>query len=103
MQPDMWDSDVSDHVQKMFLETLDRVAKSDPVKGEWHGANTDTGTVWCDASSLAIGVSVQIDGQLVEDALRMKKPDDCTHINVAELEAVVKGLNLALNEIYATL
>jgi len=41
MQSDMWDSAVSDHVQKMLLDILDRVAKSDPVKGKWHVANTD--------------------------------------------------------------
>jgi len=67
-QSDMWDGVVSDHVQKMLLETLDKVAKYDPVKEKWLVATTDTGTVCCDASSLAIGVSVKIDGQIVEDA-----------------------------------
>jgi len=81
----------------VLLETLDEVTKSDPMKGKWYMANTDTcSTVWCYASSIAIGVSVQIDGQIVEDASWMRIPDDCTHINVAELEVVVKGQNLAL-------
>ena len=52
--------------------------------------------MWCDASSLALGVAVEIEGQIVEDAAWLRKRDDSGHINVAELDAVVKGLNLAL-------
>ena len=33
---------------------------------------------------------------MVEDAAWLRKRDDVTHINLAELEAVVKGLNLAM-------
>ena len=37
-----------------------------------------------------------MDGVVVEDAAWLRKKEDNTHINVAELEAVVKGVNLAL-------
>ena len=55
-----------------------------------------TGTVWCDASSIALGVYLTINGQVVEDASWMRKADDCGNIDVAELDSVLKGLNLAL-------
>lgn len=48
-----------------------------------------------DASSLALGVAVEIDGRIVEDASWLSK-NDSSHINMAELDAVIKGLNLAL-------
>ena len=47
----------------------------------------ETGTVWCDASSLATGVVLEIDGSVVEDAAWLRKKHDAAHINVAELDA----------------
>ena len=52
-------------------------------------------TVWCDASSLATGVALELDGKRIEDSCWLRKEDDSAHINVAELEAVLKGINLA--------
>ena len=59
-------------------------------------ADTNKGTVWCDASSLAVSVVLEIGGIIVEDAAWLRKPLDVGHINVAELDAVLKGVNLAL-------
>ena len=39
---------------------------------------------------------MEIDGIIVEDAAWLHKPLDVGHINVAELDAVLKGVNLAL-------
>ncbi|KFD71439.1 hypothetical protein M514_16371 [Trichuris suis] len=52
--------------------------------------------VWVDASSLAIGVALEVDGAIVEDASWLRS-DEASHINMAELDAVVKGLNLAIS------
>jgi len=52
--------------------------------------------VLCDASSIAMGVCLEIDDKIVEDAAWLRKEDDGAHINVAELEAVLKGVSLAL-------
>ena len=52
--------------------------------------------VWCDASSLAIGVVIECDGNIVEDGCWLRKTDDCQHINVSELDSVIKGVSLAL-------
>ena len=70
--------------------------REDPVRGAWSVAGGITGTVWCDASSLGVGVLLEIDGVVVEDRAWLRKSDDFGHINVAELDSVVKGLNLAV-------
>ena len=56
-------------------------------------SNSRSGTVWCDASSIALGVVLEIDGNSVEDAAWLRKKDDFAHINLAELNAVLKGIN----------
>ena len=55
-----------------------------------------TGMVWCDASSIGTGIVVEIGGLIAEDSARLRKMDDYDNINVAELEAVLKRINLAL-------
>ena len=49
-----------------------------------------------DASLIALGVIVEVDGNIIEDACWLKK-NDSTHINMSELDAVIKGLNMGLN------
>ncbi|XP_067929784.1 uncharacterized protein [Watersipora subatra] len=46
--------------------------------------------------NLALGVSLEVGGYTVEDAAWLRKEDDGAHINVAELEAALKGIKLAL-------
>jgi ribonuclease HI len=91
-----WDQKVGESVIKMARDIQSRVEKDDPVRGEWVVSSTKTGTLWCDASSLAIGVCLEIDGSIIEDATWLRKQDDATHINVAELESIIKGLSIAL-------
>ena len=57
----------------------------------------DNGIIWCDASDIATGVLLEIDSQVVEDAAWLRKKDDCAHINIAELDAVIRGVSLAVN------
>ena len=91
-----WDEEVPSEVHGMLRETLRRVSTQDPAKGKWGVSDTERARVWCDASSIAEGVSLEVGGQVVEDASWLRKKTDGAHINVAELEAVVKGVNLAL-------
>ena len=91
-----WDDVVGERAIKMMQEILESVKREDPVKGEWYVPRTEAGVVWCDASSIATGVLLEIGGSPVEDAAWQRKKDDCGHINVAELDAVLKGINLAL-------
>ena len=52
--------------------------------------------MWCDASDLAIGVVLEIDGRTAEDAAWLRKKHDHSHINLAEIDAAVRGLALAI-------
>ena len=49
-----------------------------------------------DASSLAVGVVLEIGGSIVEDAAWLRKVNDNAHINMSELDAVIRGVNLCL-------
>ena len=90
-----WDDVVTDGaVVQCLQETLAAVRKNDPVKGRWD-VGDGKATVWVDASSLALGAAVEIDGNVVEDACWLRK-DEAGHINMAELDALIKGLNLVL-------
>lgn len=53
--------------------------------------------MWCDANSIAIGMHLDVNGCVMGDAVWLRKEDDGIHINAAELEAVLRGVNLALN------
>ncbi|KFD48845.1 hypothetical protein M513_10208 [Trichuris suis] len=78
----------------ILSEIAARVRAHDPARGRWDVAGKE-GRIWVDASGLAIGVAVEIRGSVVEDATWLR-PDDARHINMAELDAAIRGLNLAL-------
>ena len=92
---DRWDDVVEDpEVAKYLREILARVEGDDPVKGRWD-VKGDAARLWVDASVLALGAVLEVDGDVVEDASWLRK-ECASHINMAELDAVVKGVNLAL-------
>lgn len=91
-----WDCQISQEAKALVEDLLVRVQREDPVKGTWSVENQESGKVWCDASSIGIGVSLEMEGRTVEDAAWLRKEDDGAHINLAELEAVLKGISLAL-------
>lgn len=90
-----WEDSIGDVARDMLSELMDAVANEDPVGGRWV-APGDFVRVWCDASSLAIGCALEIDGEVLEDAAWLRKKNDGSHINMAELDAVINGLNLAV-------
>ena len=91
-----WDDPVENaSVLRLAEELVARVKADDPAKGRWD-VSGDTVTVWSDASSLALGAAVEVDGEVVEDASWLRRPGDEAHINLAELDAVLKGMNMAL-------
>jgi ribonuclease HI len=91
-----WSEAAAEKTMKLVNEVLAQVAREDPVKGQWCVKNIGSGRVWCDASSLAIGVCLEINGAIVEDSTWLRKQGDAAHINLAELEAIIKGVNLAI-------
>lgn len=89
-----WNELVPHNAMTMVYDLVDRVKENDPVHGKWVVDNINCGTIWCDASSIAMGVCLEVGNNVVEDATWLRSVGDCDHINTAELEAVVKGLNL---------
>ena len=91
-----WDDEVTDvPLTTMITEVVAKVRQEDPVRGKWcvDGPELD---VWVDASSLATGVSLKHNGAVMEDASWLRNERDTQHINLAELDAVLKGVNMAL-------
>ena len=85
---------VNEELMALLKGVVDKIRKNDPIRGRWC-ASSDKARVWIDASSMALGVAVEINGAIIKDASWLRK--DCSsHINMAELDAVIKGLNLAL-------
>ena len=76
-------------------EVLEKVEKEDSARGRWEVPKTKKGVMWCDASSIATSV-LEVGGVVAEDAARLRKKDDVGHINITELDAVLKGINFAL-------
>ena len=94
-----WDDDVGDKSRAMLQELLARLKQSDPVGGRWSvgdDSGAQKGTIWCDASSLAVGClsALEMNGVIVEDGAWLRR-EDSGHINMAELDSVVRGLNLS--------
>ena len=90
-----WDDEVTDvPLTTMITEVVARVRQKDPVRGKGcvDGPEPD---IWIDASSLATGVSLEHDGAVVEDASWLRKERDTQHINLAELDAALNGINMA--------
>ena len=79
----------------MMEDTVRRVKQNDPAKGRWDVVGEEA-TVWVDVSSLALGIVIEVDGHVVEDASWLRSEDSSSHINMAELDAVIKGVNAAL-------
>ena len=91
-----WDDKIDNTpLNTMIKEVLTRVRKEDPVRGRWC-INGQTLSVWVDASSPATSVSLVYDGAVVEDACWLQPAKDSQHINLAELNGVIKGINLAI-------
>ena len=53
-------------------------------------------TVWGDTSQIVYGVALKRKIQNIEDGAWLRKADDGTYINLAELNAVIKGVNLLM-------
>ena len=68
-----WKEKVDEKTVAMMQEILAEIKKEDLVIGTWHISETKTGLVWCDASSIATGVIMEIGGLIAEDAAWLRK------------------------------
>ena len=93
-----WDENISKSTHEKLLEINESLKTwGDPCKGRWIVNKDSKTTVWTDASSIATGVALQMGEDIVEDASWLRKEDDANHINISELDAVIKGINLVVN------
>lgn len=91
-----WDDDIGEEARQRLDDIIERLQQNDPVRGRWKVPPNKSARVWCDASSLAVGALLEIDGDVVEDMAWLRKKEDGMHINVTELDSVLKGINIAL-------
>ncbi len=86
-----WDEEIYDESLRAIMEdTVRRVKQNHPAKGRWDVVGGEA-TVWVDASSLALGIVIEVDGHVVEDASWLRSLDSSSHTNMAELDVVIKG------------
>lgn len=89
-----WDNKVRDaYLCQVLVETMTRVHEMDPVGGDWCMDDNEM-KVWVDVSSLATGMALETNGSIIEDACWLHLTNDARHINLAELDAALKGINL---------
>ena len=58
--------------------------KYDPVRGDWC---VNELTVWVDANSLAMGIALEDNGSVIEEACWLRPENDAQHIHLAKLDA----------------
>ena len=81
-----WDNEIQDAPMRgMITDVMDRVHQSNPVWGKWCVSGTEYAE-WVDSSLLATGVVLHTD----------RSGCNKQHINLVELDAVLQGINLAL-------
>ena len=80
-----------------MTELHKKLCHGDPVQGVWNVPKEPTPVrLWYDASNLAYGAALEVDGNVVEDCSWLRQASDKRHINIAELEAAIRGLTLAV-------
>ena len=90
-----WDSFAGSVANQRFRKVLSCLDIDDPVKGIW-SASSGKLNVWGDAGQIEYGVALKRKNQTIEDRAWLQKANDGTYINLAELNAVIKGVNLVM-------
>lgn len=90
-----WDANLVEEVKAACDKlTCDLRVRGDPVTGFWSFNKSHQWKLYTDASKYALGAVLVVGNVYVEDATWLRKAGDCRHINVAELDAVLKGVGL---------
>ena len=66
------------------------------MRGSRRMPKCEEGIVWYNVKRITLAVVLEVGGVTVEDAAWLPKEDNSTHINVTELEANIRGINLGL-------
>ena len=91
-----WNDEAQDLLlAQMIRDIFTRVTQENPVKGDWCISGQEV-IVWVDASSLVTGMVGKSNGVVAEDATWLQLVQEVKYINLAELDAVLWSINLAL-------
>ena len=90
-----WDAVVPDEVREAAEEILRLMRVADPVQGTWAVPTDGVIEAYSDASESALGAVLRIGGRVVEDGCWLTDPQIARHINLHELDAAIKTLQLA--------
>ena len=91
-----WEEPIAEEAASRANEIAECIVGEDPVRGSWLVRPGSEFTLWCDASSLAMGAALERDDRIIEDVSWLRRKESAMHINVAELTAVVRGIALAI-------
>ena len=80
---------------RIVMEIIVTVKQNDPIRGDWCMLGNKM-NIWIDARSLVIGNLLKKDKAAIEDACWSQPIYNATHINLAELDTVLKGITLVL-------
>ena len=91
-----WDDEAQDPLlAQMIGDIFMRVTQDDQMKGDWCISGQEV-TVWVDTSSFTTGVVEESNGVAAKDASWLRLVHEDKHINLAELDAVLRGIKFAL-------
>ncbi|XP_065665550.1 uncharacterized protein LOC136086976 [Hydra vulgaris] len=90
-----WNEYVSEDCKEKMNELLHRLENYDSVGGKWLVPVNDKAELYCDASSIGLGVVLLIGGVVIKNAAWLRPTIDTHHINISELDSILRGLNLA--------
>ena len=96
MECNGWNNNVTEDVMSKLQDVNNKlINEGDPVGGQWPVDIRQQVVLWDDASLIALGVALEVDGNIIEDASWLRPKNDSAHINRSELETVIRGLNLS--------
>ena len=92
-----WNGSVNESIMEKLCYVNNKLStEGDPVRGKWPVNVERPACVWADASAIALGVALVVDGDIIEDASWLRPKNDSAHINRSELDAVIRGINMSI-------
>ncbi|XP_047129432.1 uncharacterized protein LOC124809396 [Hydra vulgaris] len=90
-----WCDFISKDYKEKLKDLLHCVEKEDPFGGKWLVPVNGKAELYCDASSIGLRVVLLNGGVIAEDAAWLRPASDTHHINISELDSILRGLNSA--------
>ena len=90
-----WDEPVQPSIVKTVQKFLKEIQeRGDSVTGDWSFDKSKEWNLYTDASKHALGCVLKVGNVVVLDNTWLRNLNDARHINIAELDAVIKGIGM---------